>query len=64
MFATHQDGKGQSACVVMLGDTLVHESCRKQKFVMGSSTEAELVALSDYLLDGESVEHFLIDIGS
>jgi len=31
---------------------------------MGSSTEAELLALSDYLLDGESVEHFLIDIES
>jgi hypothetical protein len=25
LFAMHPDGKGQSACVVMLGNTLVHE---------------------------------------
>jgi len=29
----------------MLGNTLVHESCRKQQIVTKNSTEAELVAL-------------------
>jgi len=52
-FAVHQDGKSQSACMVMLGNTLVHEACGKQKLVAKSSTEAELVALLDYLAEGE-----------
>ena len=62
-FATHQDGKGHSACVVMLGDTLVHEVCKKQKIVTKNSTEAELVALSDLLLEGELIEQFIIELG-
>jgi hypothetical protein len=62
-FATHQDGKGHSACVVMLGDTLVHEVCKKQKIVTKNSTEAELVALSDLLLEGELIERFIIELG-
>jgi hypothetical protein len=63
-FATHADGKSQSGCMVFLGNTLVHEACRKQKIVTKDSTEAELVALSDYLEEGAMVEEFLIDIGS
>jgi hypothetical protein len=46
-FAIHSDGKSQSACMVMLGNTLVHEACGKQKIVTKSLTETELVALSD-----------------
>jgi hypothetical protein len=61
-FATHVDGKGQSACLVMLGNTLVHESCRKQQLVTKNSTEAELVALADDILEGEMVEEFIIDL--
>jgi hypothetical protein len=30
-FATHEDGKGQLAYVVLLGNTLVHESVRKKR---------------------------------
>jgi len=41
----------------MLGDTLVHEVCKK------NSTEAELVALADLLLEGELVEHFIMELG-
>jgi hypothetical protein len=63
-FATHADGKSQSGCMVFLGNTPVHEACRKQKIVTKDSTEAELVALSDYLEEGAMVEEFLIDIGS
>jgi hypothetical protein len=61
-FATHVDGKGQSVCLVMLGNTLVHESCRKQQLVTKNSTEAELVALADNILEGEMVEEFIIDL--
>ena len=62
-FAIHPDGKGQSACVVMLGNTLVHEVCRKQKIVTKNSTEAELVALADLLIEGELVEDFILELG-
>jgi len=62
-FATQKDGKGQSGCMVFLGNTLVHEACKKQKIVTRNSTEAELVALSDYLEEGAMVEEFLMDIG-
>jgi hypothetical protein len=63
-FASHQDGKSQSACLMFLGNTLVHEACQKQKIIMKSSMEAELLALSDYLVEGELIEEFLMDIGS
>jgi hypothetical protein len=62
-FATHADGKGQSGCMVFLGNTLVHEACRKQKIVTRDSTEAELVALSDYLEEGALVEELLMGVG-
>jgi hypothetical protein len=62
--ATHEDGKSQSGCFVMLGNTLVHEACQKQKIVTKNSTEAELVALSDYYQEGELVEDFLFELGS
>jgi hypothetical protein len=48
----------------MLGNTLVHEACQKQKIVTKNSTKAELVALSDYYLEGELVEDFLFELGS
>jgi hypothetical protein len=62
-FATHDDGKRQSGCMVFIGNTLVHEAYRKQKIVTKDSTEAELVALSDYLEEGAMVEEFLMDVG-
>jgi hypothetical protein len=62
-FAANQDGKSQSACLVMLGNTLGHEACQKQKIITKSSTEAELVALSNYLIEGELIEEFLMDMG-
>ena len=63
-FATHDDGKGQSGCMIFLGNTLVHEACRKQKIVSKDSTEAELVALSDYLEEGAIIEELLMDLGT
>jgi hypothetical protein len=43
---------------------VVHEACQKQKIITKSSTEAELVALLDYLVEGELIEEFLMDMGS
>jgi hypothetical protein len=63
-FVAHEDGKGQSGCMLFLGNTLVHEACRKQKLVTRDSTEAELVALSDYLKEGAMVEELLMDIST
>jgi len=62
-FAMHADGKSQSACMIFLGNTLVHEGCRKQKLITRNSTEAELVALSDYLEEGELIEAFVAELG-
>jgi hypothetical protein len=62
-FAMHEDGKIQSGCMTFLGNTLVHKGCRKQKLITKNSTEAELVALSDYVLEGELIEDFLMDLG-
>jgi hypothetical protein len=42
---------------------LVHKVCRKQKIVTKNSTEAELVALADLLIEGELVEEFMMDLG-
>jgi hypothetical protein len=63
-FATHTDGKSQSGCVVFLGKTLVHETCRKQRIITRNSTEAELVALLDHLQEGELVQELLLDLGA
>jgi hypothetical protein len=48
----------------MLGNNFVHEACKKQKVVTKNSTEAELVVLSDYKLEGELVEELIIDLGT
>jgi len=63
-FATHEDGKGQSGCFLFLGNMLVHEACRKQRIVTKNSTEAELVALSDYIDEGTLLEDFIMELGT
>jgi hypothetical protein len=63
-FANHADSKGQSGCMVFLGKTLVHEACKKQNIVTKSLTEAELVALSDYMMEGELIEELVMDLRS
>jgi hypothetical protein len=40
-FGTHDDGKIQPRCLVLLGRTLVHYACCKQKVVMKCFTEAD-----------------------
>jgi len=49
---------------VLLGNTLVHETCRKHKIITRNSTEAELVALSDHIQEGELIEEFLLDMSA
>jgi hypothetical protein len=58
----HKDGNSQSGCMVFLGNTLVHEACRKQKLVTKSSTKVELVALSDYTIKGEIIEELVMNL--
>ena len=48
-YGSHTDGKGHSGLVLMLGNACVMVVSSKQKIVTKSSTEAELVALSDML---------------
>jgi hypothetical protein len=61
-FGGHADGKSQSGCVITLGGTAVIELCRKQKIVSKDSTEAELVALSDLLIEVEAVQELLDEL--
>ncbi len=58
-FACHTDGKSQSACVLQLGDTVVQETCRKQKIVTKDPAEAELVAASDHFVEAELLCEFV-----
>ncbi|KAA8491680.1 Retrovirus-related Pol polyprotein from transposon TNT 1-94 [Porphyridium purpureum] len=46
-FATHDDHKSHTGCVISIGQGVVHGSSTKQKMNTKSSTEAELVGLSD-----------------
>ncbi len=63
-FGGHADGKSQSGCVVTLGGTAVIEICRKQKIVSKDSTEAELVALSNLLIEVEAVQELLDNLSN
>jgi len=58
-FACHGDGKSQSACVLQLGETVVHEVCRKQKIVTKDPAEAELVGASDLFIEAELLHEFI-----
>lgn len=46
-FAVHFDGKSQTGACITLGRGMIYATSQKQKLVTKSSTEAELVALSD-----------------
>jgi hypothetical protein len=47
-FGCHADYKGHTGGFISLGNGLVHVKSSKQKLVTKSSTESELVGLSDY----------------
>ena len=48
-YAVYQDAKFVSGIVIMLGDAVIYVKSSKQKIVTRSSTESELVAISDSL---------------
>jgi hypothetical protein len=58
-FGCHANGKSQSGGVLMLGNTAISEICHKQKIVMKDSTEAELVAMLDHILEAELLDEFM-----
>ena len=63
-YGTHPDGKSHTGRVVSLGrSALVEASSTKQKIVTKSSTEAELVGLSDSVGDGIGVAELLRSLG-
>jgi hypothetical protein len=57
--ASHADSKSHSGVAVYVGNALVYASSRKQKCMMKSPTESELVALTDNLGLIELFEEFI-----
>jgi hypothetical protein len=62
-FGCHSDGKSHTGVVVTLGDGPVYVRSVKQRIVTKSSTEAELVALSDESGALIDIKMFLISQG-
>jgi len=62
-FAVHPGAKSQSGMVISLGQGVVHASSKKQKLVGKSSTEAELIAVSDMLPQVIWTREFLMEQG-
>jgi hypothetical protein len=58
-FANHPDYKSHSGCVLTLGSGAVYCKSSKQSLVTKSSTEAELVAISDCISVGIWARNFL-----
>ena len=58
-FAAHADGKGHSALVVTVGRATVLCKSSKQKIVTKDSTESELVALSDMIMEIQKCWDFM-----
>ena len=63
-YGVHADGKSRKGSCVVIGDVgAVHRKSSKQSIVTSSSTEAELVALSDSANQGLYLRNFLISQG-
>ena len=62
-FGTHPDGKGHTGVCITIGSGFFYVSSTKQKIVSKSSTEAELVGVSDGLSQVIWVRNFLIAQG-
>ena len=62
-YAVYQDAKSVSGIVLMLGDAVIHVKSSKQKIVTRSSTESELVAISDSLSQVLWTREYMIAAG-
>jgi len=62
-FASHSDGKGHTGLVIKWGETTLMTISRKQKIATKNSTEAELVGLSDMLVEVERANEYLEEQG-
>jgi histone deacetylase 1/2 len=62
-YGVHQDGKGYSALALTLGQGSILAKSSKQKLVTKSSTEAELVAESDFASEAIYSTEFLLAHG-
>ena len=63
-YGVHSDGKSHTGSCVVIGDVgAVHCKSSKQSIVTKSSTEAELIALSDSANQGLFIRNFLIAQG-
>lgn len=63
-YGVHSNGKSHTGSCVVLGDVgAVHCKSEKQRIATKSSTEAELVALSDSCNQGLQVRKFLQEQG-
>lgn len=56
---THLDGKGQSGATLRIGEGSVSNISSKQKLVSKSSSETELIGLSDYISPAIGAKQFL-----
>jgi hypothetical protein len=56
---THLDGKGQSGATLRIGEGSVSNISSKQKLVSKSSSETELIGLSDYISPAVGAKQFL-----
>ena len=62
-YSVHRDGKSHSAGFTTLGCGAIRASSRKQTIVSKSSTEAEVVDMSDNTEDNLGIMYFLEDEG-
>ena len=62
-YAVHHDMRSHTGGGTSFGTGLVHTKCSKQKINTKSSTKAEVVATSDYLLHTVWIGNFMKDQG-
>ncbi len=62
-YAIHEDMKGHSGAVLLIGDSTVLSRSNKQKVNTRSSTEAELIAVDDTLPTMQWAKSFMMDQG-